>query len=441
MATHPPENLQPHSREAEEALVGAVLKWPDDFDAIDVEPEDFYILRHRMIWQAFRALRSRNREIDELTVSEALRERKQLDDVGGSEYLSELIGCVPFGHNPQGSAEIVRGMAHRRNLLHLASEMAKASYDFQTDIQAKADEFMSRLAAANRMTGGAVHWSKFLSELYDEIDERAKDPKDIYGIQTGFADFDRVTGGLQLGESMILSGKPGVGKSMLAVQMAEQMADSAPGAIYSVEMKGRSVMRRLVSAKASVSTRALKSGRIDEGDWPAITQAIEALESKPVYMSDAAGWTTTSLRADLTRLKASCGVQWFVFDYLLLASDAPGADEIERSAVISRNMKLICRHLDLAGVIIHSMNKEGIAASVPDQQNLRGSGQVSFDADLICFLTEYQQMSPMEAIPKADRDNVRMLFFGKGRELEDPRKYLRLVKRPGYPSFADYAPA
>ncbi len=187
----------------------------------------------------------------------------------------------------------------------------------------------------------------------------------------------------------------------------------------------------------------MKSGRLEPADWDGIVRAIARLEEKPVFVSDATGWTTTALRADLARLKMTKGVQWFVFDYMLLANDAAGQDETERTAAISRGLKLICRHLDLAGLAVHSMNKAGMGDGVlPNQGHLRGSGQVSYDADLICFLIDFKAMTETDTyISKADTENMRTLIFGKGRELEDPRKYLHMVKLPEYPRFGDYAKA
>jgi hypothetical protein len=156
-------------------------------------------------------------------------------------------------------------------------------------------------------------------------------------------------------------------------------------------------------------------------------------------MSDSSNWTTSALRADLARLKAQFGIKWFVFDYMLLAGDAPGLDRNERTEMISRNIKLICRNIDLAGLTVHSMNKAGIDSNSPDMANLSGSGQVAYDADLIAFLTPFQAITTSDGfIPARDQANMRTLTFAKGRELEDPQKYLHLVKLKEYPMFGDY---
>ena len=210
--------------------------------------------------------------------------------------------------------------------------------------------------------------------------------------------------------------------------------------MYSLEMTGASVLRRTLSAKTQIPSRKLKTGQLDGDDWQAITDAVERLTALPVYLSDDATWTTTALRADLSRLKIQHGIKWFMVDYLALMSDQPGLIEHERIGIISRNMKLICRHLDLAGIFVHSMTKEGMKAVVPNLTALRGEAGVAFDADVVCFLTDFKAVTPEdENVSKQDRDNMRTLFFGKGRELENPRRHIHYVKSPNYPQFGEYA--
>jgi replicative DNA helicase len=439
MATHPHE--PPNSRDAEEALIGYVLRWPDEFATIDIEKSDFYLLRHQHIWDAFGLIAAKNQSIDTFTVGNELQSKNLFEMVGGHDYLNNLESRVPFGHNPNDSAFVVREMRQRRDMLTLATEIAKTACDHKADIEGKAGEFLNALVGSVRVKGGAVHWSKFMNDLMDEVEQRAKDPREIWGIPTGFPRFDKVTGGLQLGELMIMSGKPGVGKSILEMQRAAQMAKHAPGAIYSIEMSGKQVMRRIVSAQTKIQVSKLKSGRVEDSDWPNLIKAIENLRTLPVFMSDVTGWTTTSLRADLARLKATEGIQWFLIDYLSLLNDAQDQDLDARPSIISRRLKLLCRNLDLAGVAVHSMNKAGIEAKTPDQQHLSGRANVSFDADLICFLTEFQAIAPAdESIPQSERDHLRTLFFAKGRELEEDKKYIHMVKLGSYPSFGDYVP-
>jgi replicative DNA helicase len=307
-------------------------------------------------------------------------------------------------------------------------------------------EFIKALADTGEIRGGAIPFRDVLSNLYDEVSERAESPLDIWGIRTGFPKFDKLTGGLQPGELFILSGEPGVGKSMLAMQMAAQMAKGQPGVIYSIEMKSISVARRLVSGKSSIPTRDLKTGKVREEDWPIFTHVFEELSDLPIHISDCARMNILSLRKDISRLVATQGIRWFVLDYLYLLDEGP--NEIERTQRASSGLKTICREFDLSGTAIHSMNKAGIASvgqgsdDAPTQDKLRGSGQSIYDADLIAFLTKYNPKSDpglIKVLPK-DQENVRMLWFGKGRELEDNDKMIKFVKRPNLPAFEEYSP-
>jgi replicative DNA helicase len=287
---------------------------------------------------------------------------------------------------------------------------------------------------------GGVHWGKYLKDLYEEIEDRFQNPREIWGIPTRFSDFDFITGGLQSGESVVISGNPGIGKSMLTFQMCTQLAETVAGAVYSLEMSGVAVSRRALSAITNVKSRNLKKGTLEPDDWSEIAGGISKLDKLPIIMSDNPNWTTAALQSDLFRLKRDYGVKWFMVDYMTLLGDARSGEEYERLGDISRAIKLICRRLDLAGLLIHSMTKSGMDSAIPSLTALRGEAGVSFDADLILFLTKFvPQNDDDHSIPAGEQENMRTLIFGKGRELENPRKYIHLVKSPDYPNFREYA--
>lgn len=423
--------------DVEAALLGVLLVAPYLLDELDVCPDHFFIHRHRMIFAALAQMAQGEIEIDPLTVADHLESAGELQAVGGSAALMKLLLEPPQSARVNEYARILRNRYHRRRLVSTAQQVAKIAYDLDSDLEAELPEILAGLVGAVQAPGGAVPMEHFLSTLWDEIETRQNDPRDVWGIPTGFGRLDHVTGGLQPGESLLISGKPGVGKSILAVQLGAQLAESAPGAIYSLEMLGVSVSRRLLSARAGVYTSQLKSGQVPAGDWPRLVQAFAELECLPVFLSDASSWTVPGLKADLARLKSQHGIQWFVVDYLYLMDAGQGRDEIERTALISKGIKQICKDLELAGVSVHSLTKAGMSG-VPGMEDLRGSGQLSFDADLITFLTEFVPMGGM--IPdeiQRNKENVRVLWFDKGRELENPKRYLYLVKRPGFPAFGE----
>lgn len=399
-----------YSLEAEKAVLGSVLINPEVFKSIDLRDSDFYISGNQEIWRAYQDISIAGGIIDMISVGEKI---KNFD-------LLSLVANVPSSLHAKEYAEIIKEKARRRKIVKLAGDMANSAYNQNVDMGEKIPEWMTELLSSTETTGGAVHVSKVLSELYDEVKARYEDPKEIWGIPTGLYDYDILTGGQQRGEVTLLSGKPGLGKSILAIQMAFGMSDSAPGAIYEMEMGRVQTLRREVSTKSRVLNRKLKSGRMSENDWEKFVEAIEALTTKQTYLSDFTGWTTASLRADLAKLKAHHNIGWFVLDYVQLLADRYGKDDAEKAAYVSRQIKNICKDLDLSGLVINSMTKSEMDSDKPSLAAQKGSAQLIYDADVVFFLVE-------------DGKNLK-LHFSKFRE-DTPERYITLIRDDGFPAF------
>lgn len=425
----------PYSPHAEIALLGAAIVNPDTLNQVDVAPDDFYIHRHRMVWQALRDLAGRGINPDFVTLSDCLDSRGQLEEIGGMVYLTKLINDTPSSMGYDDYATIVKDKASRRRMIQIAEDIVRAAYRDDSDLGDARTQAITGLVQTVVPTGGAVHISHYIGQVCDEVDERVNNPQEIWGIPTGFKDFDFITGGLHPGEVVLLSGEPGMGKTKWAGQIAINLgAAERPGAFYSLEMRGRDIVRRMVSAHARIETRKLKSGKLTADDWPAFTNSIDAMAAFPMYLSDATNWRTDNLRADLSRLKRFHGIEWFIVDYLNLMMDGAGKfDDTERSKIISRQMKSICKDLDLAGIVIQSMNKEGMGGGLPSLKALSGASQVAFDADLVCFLVNHIPDSSVETPNPA----LRTVVFGKGRELANPRRAFHLLAFDGFPAFGD----
>jgi replicative DNA helicase len=422
-------------------MLQCLLLEPTLVDHVALETKDFYIDRHKFIYQVISDLHNVGKPIDYTLICGELDKRKILGEVGGPAFITSLLTGDAWTYNAKGYADELREKTRRRNLVQVANKLANAIYDSSSRLDDVLPDIINAIINTSSITDGAQHIKVYLSKLLDEVEERSKNPVDIWGIPTGFPTFDKLTGGIQHGELFALAGEPGVGKSLLAMQMVIQMAKKEPGAIYSLEMDGVNVMRRLTSWKSKVATRSMNTGRVEDSDWPAIINAIEELESLPVYMSDGTGWTTTQIRADLARLKAQAGVKWFLLDYSYLLNDGNGLKETEKTTIISAALKQICRGLDISGIAINSITKEGMGKAdgnnAPNKSNLRGSGQQVHDADLIVFLTNYKPVDGL-LIPDKDRKNVRLLWFEKGRNLEESSKVIPFVKLPGFPGFGEY---
>lgn len=414
------------STQAEESLVGAVLINPGCFNELKVQPGDFFIRRLGWVWEAFERLYTHQTAIDILTVCDELERGGKLQELGGLPYLTGLINYTPTSLHAAEYAATVKDYARRRAWLEIANQTAKLAHNLEANLDQEASLIIDRLLKAIQTEGAAVPIKFYIDQVLAEAYERFENPTEIWGIPTGFLDFDRITGGLQPGEILYISGEPGVGKSMLADQMGAQMAEAGyPGAIYSLEMLGKSVARRMISAVSKVPTREIKTGKITEVNKAPFFHAAEERASLPLFLSDSVQWTTASLRADLARLKAQEGIQWFVLDYAYLLQDGQGMSENDRTGLISANMKAICRSLGLAGIVIHSMNKRGMDAATPEGGNLRGNNQQFYDTDLLVFLV------------KSEQPNTVTCIFGKGRELEQPKQAFDLHKAASYPAFAN----
>jgi replicative DNA helicase len=427
----------PNAGQSEEALIGAVLVDPLVLDEIETEltGADFYIHRHGWVWDAVQTLYRSEQPVDIVTVAAELERRKQLAEAGGMAYLTKLIGDVPSAlHAPAYALQVVEA-AERRGLLQVAHELAKAAYDESVTLAQVRAEVVSRLVAQQKLTGGAVPMREVLAALMDEVYARAANPQDVFGIPTGFTDFDKITAGLHRSEVLYIAGEPGTGKSLLAAQMAVQMAAGGhPGVIYEMEMGSKQLARRTIAGLSGVTTKDMRSGHVPADSWGPLVETFATASEWPLHISDYTGWTTTGLRADMARLKQTAGIEWFVLDYFGLLQDTYGKDENEREKLMSGAVKRLCKDLDLAGVVVHSMNKQGMSANVKRLEHISGSGRISFDADVVCFLTKH---IPSDGAME-DR-NLRTLTFAKYRE-DESNRLLHLVKRPGLPAFGDYTP-
>jgi replicative DNA helicase len=425
-----------YNQDAENALLGALMINPGQLSELDLDPDDLYIQRHRWILEAMQSIHASGGEPDVVTLADELTARGHLAECGGMAAILRLIDYAPSSLSTQQYAEIVRNYAMRRRAIQIATGLAQAAHNMDADLESAAADAVDSLTRGIRPKTGAIHISRYMSDLYDEIVERSQHPSTTWGIPTGILDYDKATGGLQLGEVAYIAGEPGVGKSILSMQMGFSMGRAgSPGAIYSLEMGGRQVARRALSAQAQIETRRLKNGQIEDGDWPRLTNIVEQMSGYPIYLSDEANLTTTALRADLARLKARHGVQWFVLDYLYLMSDGDGKlQDTERTALLSRRIKSICQELNLAGITVNSVTKDGMDTGKASKKSVRGSGEVVHAADVIGNLLPHQPEPPA-----APQKNMRTFVFTKGRELEG-LGYFHLVKFDKWPAFGDYTP-
>lgn len=416
--------VQPHSRASEEALLGAILIDGELLQKLNVLPEEFYMHRHAWVWEAALDLRARGSNVDIITLTSELERRGRLAEVGGTAYLIELINRTASSLNAESYAAVVKEKARRRGVLAAAARLAAAALQPGESLENAISQAIDSLSRAMISDKAAVHIQHFVSQVFDEVKKAIDAPCELFGIPTGFADWDRITGGLQKGEVCKLSGEPGLGKSLLAVQVLCSAASAGhPGVLYELEMSGRQIVRRQVSAISKIPTRDLRSGFGVKEKADALVAAVNKISLLPVYVSDCSVLTTAELRADLARLKDAHKVEVCVIDYEGLLADEPNRDEITRSRLISSRVHAVFKDLDIAGLVIDDMNKGGIGGTVQGKAGLSGSARKLHDADQIVIMRRHPD----------DPKKVR-LTWEKMREGESDR-FLELVRVQGFPAF------
>lgn len=416
-----------YSETTERALLGALLIDPDLFNTVEVDPADFYIHRNRAIYAAGRGLMRKGITPDVITLCDVIERGGDVPDMA---YVTQTITDCPTSYGAEGYAAIIRDYAKRRAVAAIANQLAGLAYDTKRRLDECLSEYIDALGKTSLPDRAARPLSAWASELYDEVAELAANPRDVPGIPTGYIDIDTYIGGLRAGQMFYLAGEPAVGKSKLMLNMALNMGRAQhAGAIFSLEMSGRDVTRRALSILSKVATRSLQTGNMTDDDWAAFTSAIAEAEQLPIYMSDNSALTMTGLRAELSRLKAQFGIEWFALDYLLLLNGYQNADETERSGLLSRGVRQIARDLDLAALTVNSVTKDGMGKDVvPTNKNLRGSGQVVHDADMIAFLVKNEMQKEFCT-----------LVFTKLRDVSGGTVSIDLYQHPNYPAFSDAA--
>ncbi len=412
-----------HDRQTEEALLGAMLLDPSWVQKLDLETHEFYYKKHRWIWDGIQAL---DATLDYVTLQAYLDQHDQLKEIGGPAFLTKLVSATASSLHAEGYAKTIKDLARRRRDVRVGEMIINDAHNGGVD-SAKMIDLLSKNEAVK---GEAQHIAGFVSTFYDLIEERHKNPDEIWGMKTGFLDLDKLLGGLQKQQTTVIAGKPGVGKTLLVNQIAYQLALSGHKiAIYSFEMDAGRIISRLVSAFTGIETRLMYTGQMN-GEWEAFTEQTQRLTGLPIYISDAPGMTTSALRSDVSRLKALAGVDVVVLDYLNLLTDRDGVSKNENTANKSQRFRSICREFDVHGLTVQSMNKEGIASVAPNITAISGPADVAFDADNVFFLSQ-----------DTEAEMVVNMLPGKIRDGDRGRAPIKLLKRKRLPKFENYANA
>ena len=403
----PSSSAIPHNREAEEAVVGAVLINPEVYYDLAqfLQADDFYIHRHRWIWEAFTRLHEKRIPLDFLTVTEELQSAGQLAEIGGPAYLTALLNQVPTSLHAEAYGRMVEAAAIRRRLLTSANTIATLAYNEQESVENVIEESEKALfnVSERRLKKDLQPISAVLSDYYDRIDELAKRPEEIFGVPTGFVDLDRTLTGLQPSDLLIIAGRPGQGKSGFLLTVAKNAAllHKKHVAIFSLEMSNEQVVQRLLSQETGIDSQRLRNGKLNDNEWPLLTHAIEVLGDTHIYLDDTPAITPLALRTKCRRLHMEFGLDLIILDYLqLMSSETRTDNRVQEVSYISRALKQLARELNVPLMAAAQLSRavEQRSDKEPQLSDLRESGSLEQDADIVMFIYRDEKDPAMQNV-------------------------------------------
>lgn len=409
----------PNNRQAEEAVLGSVLVDAETyFDVAEIlQADDFYIIRNRWVWEAFTRLHEKRSPVDYLTVSHELEEIDQLSEIGGQAYLISLINQTPTSVHAVAYARIIGEAAIRRRMLEAANQMAKLAYNREQSIDTILNEAEKSIFSVSerRARSDVRPISEVLSDVYDRIDLLSQRDEDIYGVPTGLKDLDKLLGGMQKSDLLIVAGRPGSGKTGFLLSAAKIAAQKYKKhvAIFSLEMSSEQLVQRLIAQETGIDTQRLRTGKLNADEWPLFTQAIEVLGDTHIFLDDTPAITPLQLRTKCRRLHLEYNLDLVIVDYIqLMSGDTRTENRVQEVSYISRNLKVLARELNVPVLAAAQLSRavEQRADKKPVLSDLRESGSLEQDSDIVMFIHR------PDAIDKeSPRQNIAEIIIAKHR--------------------------
>lgn len=438
--------IPPHSLEAEQSILGGLMlsnhAWMDVVEL--VSENDFYRHEHRLIYRVMCQLAESDTPLDVVTVSEALDKRNQLDEVGGVAYLGELANSTPGSVNIRAYCEIVRERSVLRQLIQVSSEISATAFNtggrHSREILDEAERRVFAIAEQGAKQGGPQTIKPLLTKVIDRIDTLYSSKSDLTGLSSGFVDLDNLTSGLQSSDLIIVAGRPSMGKTTFAINIAENvvMMDNQPVLIFSMEMPADAIVTRMLSSLGRIELQRMRSGKLEEEDWPRLNSAISLLADKKLLIDDTPALTPIEVRARARRVaKEYGGIGLIVLDYLQLMQVPGSASRVEEVSEISRSLKALAKELNCPLIALSQLNRglEQRPNKRPIMSDLRESGAIEQDADVIMFI--YRD----EVYNKEDNNPLKgigEIIIGKQRN--GPIGDVKLAFLGRYTKFEDLAP-
>ncbi len=415
-----PLRVPPNDVGAEQALLGSIMLRPDAvYEIFDlVSGSDFYAEKHRKIYKAMLELKDKNEPIDAVSLTNALREKKQLEQVGGPTYLAELINLVPSASNVKHYAEIVRKKSVLRQMIDSADHIAEMSFSESEDIDSIFDKAQRAILEIGNFTKRTfLHLKDALHDAVERFEHLKASDGEMRGVPTGFRDIDNKLAGLQRSDLIILAARPSVGKTSLALDIARNAATKHGKSvgIFSLEMSSQQLVDRMIASESQVDSWHLRTGKVKaEDDVARIIEACDRLASAKIFIDDTPGNNITQMRAMARKLKAEHDLDLIVVDYLQLMVPKRDSDSlVQQVTEISRSLKGLARELNVPVLALSQLSRAvEQRGGRPRLSDLRDSGSIEQDADVVMFIHREDRNNPAE---NQDRKNIAEVIIAKHR--------------------------
>ena len=436
--------VPPHDLDAEESVLGAMLVSANAIAIVSevLQPEDFYRRSHATIYETILRVYAEGGTVDSITLINSLQNQGQLDEVGGKAAVHTLASTVPAVANAHRYAEIVRDASTYRNLIRAGTLIAQLGYERLGEPQELVDQAEQVVfgIADQRITSDFFPIAGLLNDSFERISQLHESGREITGVGTGFRKLDKITAGLQPSNLVILAARPGMGKTSLALNVAAHVGirEQLPVAIFTIEMSRDEVTQRLMCSEGKVDSSRLRTGKLAPEEWPKLTAACSHLQEAPIYIDDTAGITALEIKAKTRRLKARHpNLALVVIDYLqLMSGGARFENRVNEISHISRQLKLIARDLEVPVLALSQLSRaveqRGAKDRRPQLSDLRESGSIEQDADLVMFIYRDDYYDP-ESEHKGEAE----LIVSKHRN--GPLDTVQLAYQGRYTRFANLA--
>jgi len=438
--------VPPQSIQAEQSVLGGLMLDNETWDQVadQVSEVDFYRKEHRLIYRIIQELSAKQVPFDVITLSEALEKKGELDDAGGLAYLGTLAKDTPSAANVKTYASIVRDRSVLRQLIHVGTEITDSAFNTEgretIDLLGNAERRVFEIAEQRqRGESGFSSIKSLLAQAVDKIETLFEQEGSITGASTGFTDFDEMTSGLQPADLIIVAGRPSMGKTAIAMNMAENVAikGDKPVAIFSMEMPGDSLAMRMMSSLGRIDQHKVRTGKLGDDEWPRLTSAINILAEAKLFIDDTPALTPSEVRSRARRLAREHGqLGLIVLDYIqLMQSPGSGENRVQEISDISRSLKALAKELNVPVVALSQLNRnlEQRPNKRPVMSDLRESGSIEQDADVIVFIYRdevYNEDSPDKGVAE--------IIISKQRN--GPIGTLRLTFLGQYTRFENFVP-